>query len=117
MVAATVDEAGWPHPSLLSVESVEAVSEQALRVTLVTTSRTWANLARDGKLTFAFVDPEMVYYLKTKADPETTIEGDGTVSFEAHVEDVLEDTPALHEAGSVIRTGITFRHDSPPGAR
>ena len=113
LVAATLDDEGWPHASLLAAASVEPTGERTLRVALAKASRTAANLARDGRLTLVFVDPDMVYYLKVRAASGATNEDGGMVSFEALVEDVLADTPAPHEAGSVISTGITFRHAAP----
>ena len=117
LVAATIDEGGWPHPALLAVEAVEPAGERVLRVTLMASSRAAANLTANSKLTLALVDPDMVYYVKATASRNATVVRDGMIVFEAIIDDVLEDTPAAHEAGSAIRTGITFRRGGLQGKR
>ena len=49
LVLTTVDDGGSPHPALLAAASVEARGARALRVTLMTSSRTAANLALNLK--------------------------------------------------------------------
>lgn len=117
LVVTTVDDEGWPHPGLLDVKSVEPDGERTVRVTLVASSRAAANIERNGKLTLALVDPEMVYYIKAKVVRAVMTKHDGTMRFEAIVEEVLEDSPGPGEAGSVILTGITFRRGVSQKAR
>ena len=115
LVLTTVDDGGSPHPALLAAASVEARGARALRVTLMASSRTAANLALNGKLTLALVDPAMVYYVKATLSRPAMPQDDGMVRVEVSVDDVLEDTPAPLEAGSAIQTGITFRRAGPLG--
>ena len=115
LVVTTADDGGWPHPALLAAASIEPRDEHTLHITLVASSRTAANLALNGKLTLALVDPAMVCYIKATASRAASDDRDAMVRFEASVDDVLEDTPAPHEAGSAIRTGITFRRADPQG--
>ena len=107
-VALTVDEAGRPHPALLTYASVRPQGNEALRVEFAPGSASAANLRANGALTLAFVDEAMAYYVKCGAAAPDG--GDGRAArFLLRVQDVLADAPAEHEVGAFIRTGITFR--------
>ena len=107
-LALTVDEAGRPHPALLTYASARPQGDGALRVEFAAGSVSAANLRANGVLTIAFVDEAMAYYVKCGGATPDNGDG-GAAGFVVRVQDVLADAPAEHEVGAFIRTGITFR--------
>jgi hypothetical protein len=116
ILIATPDEAGWPHPAMLSYGEAVAVDPHRIRLAIHPASRTAANLRRSGKLTLCFVEAGLVYYVKAAA----RVEEDPMVGmlhlarFEAVVQMVLADEARTDtEAGAIVTDGIRFAVSRP----
>lgn len=119
ILIATIDDAGRPHPALLSPAELLAVDAHRLRLATYRDSHTAANLRQRGTLTLCLVGPAHVHYVKAHArESERKLESHSHLAvFEAVVEDVLEDRPRKTLEGSAtVLTGITFRRPEPAGA-
>jgi len=117
ILIATTDEHGRSHPALLSYGEVLAVSPRLLRIAVGARSTTASNLASRGALTLCLIDADGVTYVKATARPllaEPSLEAQGLIAFEAHVEDVLVDAPAAGEKAH-LTSGITFAAEDPDG--
>ncbi|HLH26480.1 MAG TPA: pyridoxamine 5-phosphate oxidase [Chloroflexota bacterium] len=103
----TPDADGYPRPAMLSVGEVLARGPRELRLALYSSSTASANLRRAGKLTLALANDGFGYYVKAAArelavmDPELA----GLATFDATVEEVLEDGEAI----AVVTSGFTMR--------
>jgi hypothetical protein len=64
IVVCTVDEAGWPHPAMLSYFEAAAVDRQNVRLAVYNDSRTCANMRERGKATLILVDEALVCYVR-----------------------------------------------------
>jgi hypothetical protein len=102
----TMDDAGWPHPALLSYCEVVALGTTSLRLAVYGSSTTARNLRRDGRVTLVVLDDRVAYYVKgaaselasrMRATPENA-------SFHVHVERVLSD---VADAGAGAATWVT----------
>ncbi len=102
----TLDEAGWPHPALLSYYEVVAKNRSTLDVALWKNSSTANNLRRQGKVTAMITDKGINYYLKgTVQELEAEMNGAPQVSrFRITTTELLED----QEAGAEITGGLTY---------
>ena len=119
ILIATPDEAGWPHPAMLSYGEAVAVDPRRIRLAIHPASRTAANLRRSGKLTLCCVEPGLVYYVKAVAQvEEDPMAGMPHLArFEATVQTVLADEArADTEAGAVVTQGIRFAVGRPAEA-
>jgi hypothetical protein len=119
ILIATSDEAGWPHPAMLSYGEVVAVDACRIRLAIHPTSRTAANLRRSGQLTLCCVEAGLVYYVKAAArveeDPMAGMPH--LARFEATVQTVLADEARPEtEAGAVVTEGIRFAVGRPDWA-
>ena len=115
----TNDERGWPHPAMLSYGEMVALDARRLRLAVQCTSRTAANLRRSRRITFCFVEANMIYYVKATVglplDPMPAFPG--LARFEATVESVLADEARSDtEPGAVIVDGVRFSPGRPPAA-
>jgi hypothetical protein len=119
VVIVTTDDAGWPHPAMLSYGDLVAVDSRRIRVAVHRTSRTAANLRRSGRLTFCFIDAGLVCYVKA------TVEGHREpmpgfpvlARFDTTVETVLLDAARTDsEPGAAVRDGIRFSLGRPVAA-
>lgn len=107
----TVDEAGWPHPALLSYFEVVAIDRRNIRLATYTDSTTTANMRRNGKLTVMVIDRQVVYYVKGTVEelasrmacaPENA-------KLNLRVERVFTDLPdPRFEPGAYIAAGVTY---------
>jgi hypothetical protein len=111
VVVVTGDDAGWPHPAMVSYGDMVAMDARRIRVAIHRTSGTAANLRRNGRLTFCFVEAGMAYYVKA------TVEGHrepmpgfpSLARFDATVETVLLDAArADSEPGAAVLDGVRF---------
>ncbi|HEY7063923.1 MAG TPA: pyridoxamine 5-phosphate oxidase [Chloroflexota bacterium] len=111
----TRDEAGYPHPAMLSVGEVLAVNPGRLLLALYSSSTTTRNLRARGKLTLALADGGFGYYVKAAATETAATAPDlaGLAVFEATVAEVLEDGESVARvtsgftmtlAGDTVRT-------------
>ena len=119
ILIATPDEAGWPHPAMLSYGEAVAVDPRRIRLAIHPARRTAANLRRSGKLTLCCVEPGLVYYVKAVAQvEEDPMAGMPHLArFEATVQTVLADEArADTEAGAVVTQGIRFAVGRPAEA-
>jgi hypothetical protein len=107
----TTDEAGWPHPAMVSYGELVAMDSRRVRLAVRRTSGTAENLRRRGRMTFCFIEPGMAYYVKaTVGHPEEPVQGfPDLVRFEATVEKVLADEArADSEPGVAVADGVRF---------
>jgi hypothetical protein len=116
ILIATVDERGRPHPALLSYGEVLAVTPSVLRLAVSATSTTAHNLAERTALTLCLISPDGVAYVKAavRALAAPSLASEGLAAFEAHIEEVLADTPSAGEKAR-LTSGITFAADDPAG--
>jgi hypothetical protein len=106
----TIDAAGWPHASLLSVGEVLALPPGRIRFAIFPQSGTAANLARDGRMTLTLSLDGGMCEIRLHArrlahsDPGVPLS-----FFEATVE-----TSRTHVAPyASVTTGITFALHEP----
>lgn len=119
ILIATPDEAGWPHPAMLSYGEAVAVDPRRIRLAVHRASRTAANLRRNGLITLCFVEAGFAYYVKAAARvEEDPMAGMADLArFEATVQTVLADEArADTEAGAVVTEGIRFAVGRPAEA-
>lgn len=115
----TTDEAGWPHPAMVSYGEMVARDSRRVRLALHRTSGTAENLRRRRRITFCFVEPGMAYYVKAAVGPsEEPVRGfPDLVRFEATVERVLADEArADSEPGVAVVDGVRFSSRRPVAA-
>jgi hypothetical protein len=100
----TTDDAGWPHCALLSVGEVVALGER-LRLALWPTSRTTANLSRDGRGVLAFADAGTWYTVRVQAQRGSDLSAPLPLAvFDASVVEVVADGVDYAR----VRDGITY---------
>jgi len=119
ILVATTDTQGRPHPALLAYGEIVALSPTVLRLAVRGDSATARNLVDRGALTLCLIDADGATYVKARARPlssAASLEAQGLVAFEAHVEDVRADAPAASEAAR-LASGITFATDDPAFSR
>ncbi len=106
IVIVTVDDKGWPHPSMLSYYEVVAKERSRIDLAIGKTSTTTKNLRRAGQITLLITDSGINYYLKGSArEVKESMEGVPFMSlFRVEVEQLLED----QEPDAVITSGVTF---------
>jgi hypothetical protein len=115
----TIDEAGWPHPAMLSYGELVALDSRRVRLAVCRASGTAENLRRRGRITFCFVEAAMAYYVKATVGPtQAPMTGFPDLArFEAKIETVLADEPrADSEAGAAVVDGIRFSLGRPTEA-
>lgn len=95
ILVSTVDEAGRPHPALLTPAEVAATGGDTLRVAVGAVSATARNLGARGAITLSLVEGGRVLYLKGRVTGAARAPGlpAGLAAFDARVEDVLVDEP------------------------
>jgi hypothetical protein len=110
ILIATPDEAGWPHPAMLSYGEVVAIDARHIRFAVSRDSRTADNLRRRGRVTFCFVEPDLVVYVKAGAAELAPIAGCARIAgFEALVQAVSCDAAREEsEPGARVRDGVRF---------
>jgi len=103
----TLDDAGWPHPALLSYYEIVAKDAMTLDTAVWKNSSTAVNLRRAGKVTVMVSDRAVNYYLKGSVkELEYEMTGAAPVSrFRITLEQVIED----QEANAEITTGLTYK--------
>jgi hypothetical protein len=97
----TVDEAGRPHPMLLSYLELRAYDPGTLGLVIQSRSRSARNLSARGVGTLIVAEPDGVFSVKCRAlDGPLPVAGAEDLGyFLLAVEDVLEDAPADWEGG------------------
>lgn len=103
----TIDEAGWPHPALLSYYEIVSKNASTLDMALWKDSSTAKNLRQGGKVTLMVSDRGVNYYLKGSVlQLHYEMPGAAPVSrFRVTLEQVIED----QEPNAEITTGLTYR--------
>jgi hypothetical protein len=107
----TVDEAGRPHPMLLSYLEVRAYDGGTLGLVIQSRGRSARNLAARRVGTLIVVEPDAVFYVKCRAlDGPLPVAGRETDLgyFLLAVDDVLEDSAADWEGGVRITQGLAY---------
>lgn len=104
----TVDEAGRPHPSMLSPFEIVARDAASLRIGTYASSRTSRHLRDDGRITLMVVEPGVVYYVKGRARllAEALRCAPGVAKFAVHVEQVRADAADAREGTVTVVDGI-----------
>ena len=102
----TLDEAGWPHPALLSYYEVVAKNASTLEMAIWKDSSTANNLRRMGKISLMIADNGVNFYIKGAVkELEKEMTGAPPVSrFRIAVEQLLED----QEPNAQITSGMTY---------
>jgi len=102
----TLDEAGWPHPALLSYYEVVAKNASTLEMAIWKDSSTAQNLRRMGKISLMIADNGVNFYIKGAVkELEKEMTGAPPVSrFQITVEQLLED----QEPNAQITSGMTY---------
>lgn len=115
IVICSVDDRGWPHAAMVSTRELFAVNAHTLSLTAGVSSRTAANLRRNGRLTVILADYDGVFYVKGDASP---LEADSArpahALFTVHVVDVLEDAATEEEEARIV-SGIRVQAPGPSG--
>ena len=106
IVIVTVDEAGWPHPAMLSYYEVVAKDRSTIDLAIGKSSATAKNLRRAGKIALLITDSDVNYYVKgTAREIRASMEDAPVMSlFRVAVEHLLEDL----DPDAVITSGVTF---------
>jgi hypothetical protein len=106
IVIVTVDEAGWPHPGMLSYHEVVAKDRSTIDLAIGKSSTTAMNLRRGGKITLLITDSDLNYYVKgTTRELKESMDDVSFMSlFRVNVEHLLEDL----EPDAVVTSGVTF---------
>jgi hypothetical protein len=68
----TVDEAGFPHAALLSRAELDVSPDRSAVLAVVASTRTRANLARDGRATLIAVGGTTAHYAKLRVTGSIT---------------------------------------------
>ena len=108
----TIDQASRPHAMVVSYLEVRAHSPSTLGLVIQAGSTSARNLAARGAGTLLIVEPDTVFYVKTRAVDGPLEVGDdefGLGYFLLAVEDVLEDTAGAWESGVRITSAIEYR--------
>jgi hypothetical protein len=102
----TLDEAGWPHPALLSYYEIVAKSAATLEMAIWKDSSTAKNLRRLGKISLMIADDGVNFYIKGLVkELEKELGGAPQVSrFQISVQQLLED----QEPNAHITSGMTY---------
>ena len=105
----TLDEAGWPHPALLSYYEVVAKNASTLEMAIWKDSSTANNLRRMGKISLMIADNGINFYIKGAVkELEKEMTGAPPVSrFQITVEQLLED----QEPNAQITSGMTYTRE------
>ena len=108
----TLDRAGRPHPMLLSYLEVRAYDAGTLGLVIQERSTSARNLAERGAATLLIVEPDVVFYVKTRTvDGPLEVTDDaglGLGYFLLAVDEVLEDAAADWEGGMGITSPIRY---------
>src|SRR4051812_8325643 len=106
IVIVTVDDAGWPHPGMLSYHEVVAKDRSTIDLAIGKQSTTAKNLRRGQKIALLITDSDLNYYVKGSAhEVKESMEDVSFMSlFRVTVEHLLEDL----EPDAVITSGVTF---------
>ena len=106
----TVDQAGWPHASLLSAGDMLALPSGRIRFVVFAQSTTTANLMRDGRLTLTLPIDGGMCELRLRAHRLTHASPDVPLAFfEAELE-----SARMHVAPyAAVTGGITFALHEP----
>jgi hypothetical protein len=103
----TVDDAGRPHPMLVSYVELLAVTPKAIRLAVGADGSGARHLAERGAATLLVVEPERTVYVKCRA-AGAPLWAPPLARFTLEVEDVLEDSAAAWEGGARITGGIVY---------
>lgn len=107
----TADDAGWPHPAMVSYGELLAMDARRIRVAVHRTSGTAANLRRRGRVTFCIIESGLVCYAKAAVEGyREPIPGFPALGrFDTTVETVLLDAARTDsEPGAAVCEGIRF---------
>jgi hypothetical protein len=106
----TVDNNGWPHPSILSYFEVAATDRANLQVATYKDSNTTENMRKNGRVTLSIFDQRMAYSIKGTAE-EVRREMRSLARnsmLKVSVDQVLVDeTDPVLEPGAHIASGIS----------
>ena len=106
----TVDDAGRPHPMLVSYVELRAYDAGTVGLVIRAGTTSARNLARRDVATLAIIEPDVVAYIKLRRvdGPLVVYEDERLAYFLLAVEDVREDTSPPEEAGARIVTALRY---------
>ena len=106
----TLDDAGRPHPMLVSYVELRAYDAATVGLVIHAGSTSARNLARRDVATLAIIEPDVVVYIKLRRvdGPLAVREDERLAYFLLEVEDVREDTSPPEEAGARIVTALRY---------
>ena len=110
MPLVTVDDAGRPHPMLVSYVELRAYDAGTVGLVIQAGTTSARNLARRDVATLAIIEPDVVAYIKLRRldGPLEVREDERLAYFLLAVEDVREDTSPPEEAGARIVTALRY---------
>ncbi len=114
LLLASIDDAGLPHPCLLTPAMVRPAGEM-LRVAVHGSSRSAANLRARPQATLAYTDPGDVIYVKARVVQARSGPFD-LVTFVLEIVDAWRDVPRAGEAAA-LRSGLRFAPADPAAWR
>jgi hypothetical protein len=108
----TLDENGWPYPSMLSYLEVIAPNRENIRMAPWNNSTATANLRRNPKATLLVVEEGLAYYIQgTATEVSPNLEGfPGMAKINLKLESILEDKALDYEGSARISTGVRFEN-------
>jgi hypothetical protein len=86
----TVDEAGFPHVALLSRSELEVTPDRRAVLAAIYSSRTRANLVRDGRAGLIAIGGTVAHYAKLRV--VRTVEGDGLLGAVLELTELKDDS-------------------------
>ena len=106
----TVDDAGRPHPMLVSYVELRAYDAGTVGLVIRAGTTSARNLTRRDVATLAIIEPDVVAYIKLRRldGPLDVREDERLAYFLLAVEDVREDTSPPEEAGARIATALRY---------
>ncbi len=113
ILISSVDNAGRPHPAMLSYLEVVARDRRNLRLATYKDSNTTENMRRNGKATISIIDERIAYYVKgsvAELKREMSCARHNS-KLNLHVEEVLADeADEEFEPGAYVSSGVTYRN-------
>jgi len=108
----TIDEHGFPYPSMLSYLEVLAIDRQNIRMAPWNNSTATANLRRNGKGTLLVIDEGLACYLQgTATELCRDLDGfPGMAKINFQLESILEDKALDYEGSARLTTGVRFEN-------
>lgn len=112
ILVCTVDQAGWPHPAILSYFEVIAKDRCNIRLATYKDSSTTNNMRRNGKLTMLVIDERIACYIKGTVEElsREMSSAPHNSKLNLRVDEVLADgANEEFEPGVYITSGVSYK--------